>query len=635
MTITTINAILKVYLKFVALLPRDHRKILGLHFPQENCFSTITENFPVAANNRQKYQNRQIIQKNEVKKMTIPNCKKCNAPMILKSKNGGKFWACSNWHHIKSKTKCSGSTVSYYSKKKTVKSTIKVERKKFPPTIEQTNIYTRIQTTNNHLVVKARAGTGKTTTLMGVIDFLPTDIQAGLIVFNTQNAEDNAEITPAWVYNSTTHSLALKNVRATLGKEIQIQKYKIQNLIRERIKDFDDKGKAKEVKKNIFKMKHVINLLKGKLLYPTEENIDMVCSKYNVDFDSPYLETIYGGINEIFYTSIEMLDKDGNLIQRDVDFSDVILFCATGMHGVSCRKFDVLMLDEVQDFTLAQIHFAMNSLTENGRIIAVGDEYQSIYGFRGADTNAIPLLIEKLQADIMPLTVCFRCSKAVVAAVNREFNHIKFQTFSGAKEGSERYINETNLLSHIKDGDLAICRMNAPLMKPCFSLLKKGIKAYVLGKQIGVGLINTIQQAIGNTSIQEIKKFWQVLDDHHMKRRDIIIAKNDNDTDRKLENLEDNILAISAIAEEVETVNELISQIDEMFSDDSYGIRFSSIHKAKGKEAENIFILRPELMPSTKAISKEDIQQEQNIIYVAMTRSKDNMFWVNKDNGLH
>lgn len=55
----------------------------------------------------------------------------------------------------------------------------------------------------------------------------------------------------------------------------------------------------------------------------------------------------------------------------------------------------------------------------------------------------------------------------------------------------------------------------------------------------------------------------------------------------------------------------------------------STIHKAKGLEAERVFILKPDLMPHPKAKRGWEIDQENNLRYVAITRSKRELYLVN------
>jgi superfamily I DNA/RNA helicase len=53
-----------------------------------------------------------------------------------------------------------------------------------------------------------------------------------------------------------------------------------------------------------------------------------------------------------------------------------------------------------------------------------------------------------------------------------------------------------------------------------------------------------------------------------------------------------------------------------------------AVHQAKGLEAERVFITRPDLMPLTRVRQEWELQQELNIEYVAYTRSKSELFFV-------
>ena len=68
----------------------------------------------------------------------------------------------------------------------------------------------------------------------------------------------------------------------------------------------------------------------------------------------------------------------------------------------------------------------------------------------------------------------------------------------------------------------------------------------------------------------------------------------------------DLILRLTAITRDIVTsggrhLRELLSSIARLFSDQDSPVVFSTIHKAKGKEADRVFILYPESMPAIYA----------------------------------
>ena len=76
---------------------------------------------------------------------------------------------------------------------------------------------------------------------------------------------------------------------------------------------------------------------------------------------------------------------------------------------------DVIFVDEAQDISRARFALVRKFVAPGGYLHIIGDDRQAIYGFSGADTNAMNNMIEALGAEVFPLTVTFRCPKKVVA----------------------------------------------------------------------------------------------------------------------------------------------------------------------------------------------------------------------------
>ena len=93
----------------------------------------------------------------------------------------------------------------------------------------------------------------------------------------------------------------------------------------------------------------------------------------------------------------------------------------------------------------------------------------------------------------------------------------------------------------------------------------------------------------------------------------------------------DMINAIEVLSEGIKTADELIDKIDNVFSDKKLdGIALSTIHKAKGLEANNVYIACKSLMPSKSAKKGWEINQEHNLMYVAYTRAKDKLGFIDE-----
>ena len=86
------------------------------------------------------------------------------------------------------------------------------------------------------------------------------------------------------------------------------------------------------------------------------------------------------------------------------------------------------------------------------------------------------------------------------------------------------------------------------------------------------------------------------------------------------------IRLVMSICEEVEDIPERLKEMFDPKKDESH-VQLSTIHKSKGKERDNIFILFPPI-ESHHARTSDQKQQEQNLHYVAITRTKNNLYWV-------
>jgi len=74
-------------------------------------------------------------------------------------------------------------------------------------------------------------------------------------------------------------------------------------------------------------------------------------------------------------------------------------------------------------------------------------------------------------------------------------------------------------------------------------------------------------------------------------------------------------------------VGKLIEEIEALFGQGG-GIKLSSVHRAKGLEAERVFLLDPHRMPSSRAEKDWELEQENNLIYVAYTRARRALWFI-------
>ena len=283
------------------------------------------------------------------------------------------------------------------------------------------------------------------------------------------------------------------------------------------------------------------------------------------------------------------------------------------------EQFDFLMVDEAQDMNKSQIEFILKSIAPNGRIICVGDRYQSLYGFRAADVDAIPNIIKRLDAKVLPLSVTFRCPVSHVQLAQKLVPTITPR--DNAPDGEIIEIDYHKLAVELQPDDMVICRTNAPLIKPAFECIRMKKKAIIRGKDIGASLIALVRKF----ETDDLEQFETSLSEYFTKNYNRLLDKG---KEIQAMMLQDNVETIRLVLSESESVAEIISKIATLFDDNNIGIIFSSVHRAKGLEAERVFILHPELLPHPKAKASWETQQEMNCEYVAKTRSKNKLYFV-------
>lgn len=476
----------------------------------------------------------------------------------------------------------------------------------------QLAIFEFVKSGTGNAVVKALAGSGKTSSILGALNYTDPSIRVAFVAFNKRIADELRNRSPDHVYVSTLHSLGLRNIKRAFPKT-KVEKSKMWKLLDQYRSSlaFRDRDKLKE---NLAAIMKLVSMLKATLLEPTEVNMDFIVDHYNLNVNSQ---------SEFIYSAVESLwNMSRDTIEEMVDFDDMIYAPGAGL--VECEKFDFLFVDEAQDLNKAQIQFVLNSVARNGRVVAVGDEFQAIYGFAGSDTESIPNLIHALDATILPLSITYRCPLRVVELAQAFVPHLEAR--EDAPEGIVKTIREPELLGLVEESDLVICRTNAPLVAPAFGLIRNGVKAVILGREIGRGLIGLIDR-VGKRNnpydVVELLGYMRTYINNEIRK--LIVARK---TSRALA-LQDQFDTIIALADGCREISEIKSKINRVFDDNRKGVTFSSIHKIKGGEAERVFILRPDLMPHPMAVdSAWQMEQEKNLQYVAISRAKSELYFV-------
>ena len=497
----------------------------------------------------------------------------------------------------------------------------------YTPSKYQEAIFNFIQHDSGNLVVEASAGAGKTWTLIKCLEYIPEDKKVLMAAFNTDivnelkkkvNGKENVDI-------RTLHSLGLLMLKKNFPyKALVPEVYKYTAHIKANIKQYSTIN-TYALGNNYFN--YVSNIEKyvdfGRFyLCQTVKDLDMIEERYGIDTLADEKEIAL----KVMEWGKEELDV--------VDFVDMIWLPNVLYLKPIGLLFDFIFIDECQDLNRAERELILKCFKMGTRMVSVGDKNQCCYAFSGSDPESFEKLVSLPNTKKLPLSISYRCSKNIVDFAKRLVPSIEAND-----DGRLGVIKYDVSLSDVQDGDMVICRNNAPLAKVYNELLKDGKKAFIRGKDIGTNLksyVKSTKQTDLNRDCYKDGVFARLYYDLFITRNKIMKQSNiDAKTAMSspiIENKLDMIRTLEVLSEGILISDELIEKIDTIFSkkNKKEGIALSTIHKAKGLEANNVYIVCKSLMPSKSAKKGWEIRQEHNLMYVAYTRAKDTLGFINE-----
>lgn len=476
-------------------------------------------------------------------------------------------------------------------------------------------------------LVEAMPGSGKTTVIEECVKRVENNKTILLLAFN-RHIRDELKRRMDHYPNVTVHtinSFGNSVVRAAWPRT-KVKPNKVDNLLK-----FGYFGMSKYDKKKFAIFARCCGFIKRVISL----------SKANGVFDLEHFSQTYPTLIEDFGLEIPDLDStgydiDAMLLQvfasdaeasndsAQIDFDDQIYLPVK--HDMRMTTFDFVFVDEAQDLSPVQIIFTQRAI--GGRGLYVGDRRQAIYQFRGADSHAMSNIQITLDATPLPLSICYRCAKSIVREAAKIVPTI--ETFEDADNGDVFDIPESDFRMKAGDGDVVLCRTTAPLVKECFYFIRQGRKATVKGRDIGKDLKDLIKKLSDNTDMMGLVEFEIKLEAYYTKLSE---KYRKLQRDISLMILQDKVETIKALLDHGKHVCDLYNAIDAIFENgDDDGILMMTIHKAKGLEAERVFILRPDQLPHKLATTDEAKHAEENLKFVAITRAQKALFWVHHPN---
>lgn len=485
------------------------------------------------------------------------------------------------------------------------------------PSQRQIDIYDCWENEDYNIVINAVAGSGKTTTLLNLLE--KCEYKTLFLAFNKSVQEEiQAKMDAKGLLQGkalTMHGMGLSAVRN------KYRKIKINNG-----KNFDILKKVQNVNKRILETYPWKDRLKISYTLMDMNDISRMFLTTDVDEIKSHMISMdkmlfeFDELNLLWNDMLSIREEYYQRTSVEIDFLDMVFLPVHRELYIPIDPY-YLMIDEAQDLNLCQ-HELINNLLKQGTVkkwIAVGDKNQSIYGFGGSSSSSFDLFSEKPNVKTLPLDICYRCDTMIIDAANEVYNVMQY--FSGDK-GIVTTIGNPNM---IKENSMVVCRNSAPLIDLYFRLLSLEKNCFIKGEDILKSIVRFLtpykSSTVGAAKMQmENKLSLMTRDNSDNGKYKYFVFSENYENFQKLANY---------FAKDHQTVALILNKLKSLFIDKEDAIMLCTIHKSKGLEADVVYILNENLIPSKFAKSSEQLQQEQNLKYVARTRAKKEMYYLN------
>ena len=432
----------------------------------------------------------------------------------------------------------------------------------------------------------------------------------------------------------------------------------------------------------------------------SDEVLDRLCAHFDIDLNGSR-RRVYDLVPEILTMSMDPLTN------KSMDFNDQNWLPI--VNDLPIPQVDLILADECQDLPRAKQEFIRRM---GRRIVLVGDRQQAIYGFAGADVDSIPRMTKLLsgvvegakvrllpfedqpeevgtveQVDrttavvlldgkptrqddrlrevpldqirptnergcqVLRLTQTRRCGKLIVEEAKRIV-----PDFSAHESNCEGKVSRTTLSKFpdmTRDGDMVLCRVNAPLVSQALKMIKSGRKAVIRGRDFGGQLITFVRKMEAQDVVHLMTKVGEYTRVETQKEN----AKT-NPSEMRLMSIQDRQDCVEVFADGALSVTEVVERMELVFAgkvcvtcgkhyvettEQCYGCKlpltrpegviFSSIHRAKGLEANRVFCLDLKgcTIPHPMCKTEWSRQQDWNGRYIQITRAIQELVYVTDD----
>ena len=494
----------------------------------------------------------------------------------------------------------------------------------YEPSEYQKKIFDFVLHGTGNAVVKARAGSGKTATLITSMRLVPEKKRCLFLAFNRSVRDEIAEKLAGQDNCSvmTVHSLGYRMIMSNYRAKPAINDFKYSQFLKSNIRELSNQAPEDKAELSEYMERILLIINFGRLaLCQTRNELMKVAAKHDIDIK--YDEC------DVSLAAMEW----GKECVMELDYTDMVWLPNELDLNPKQFKFDWIFNDEAQDYSEAYVKLFMRCFKRGTRFMSTGDDYQSINMFAGASATAFDEMVNYRNTALFTLPISYRCDKAIINEARLLVEDIEARPDAGPGN-----VVLNSRIRDIKGDDMVLCRTNAPLFKLFTTLIDRNKPCYIKGKDDNKKhLIETVDRfSVGEELGKDLDRdgLFPRLYDNMLEERnkkmlhglDITDANNSPSVQAKY----DTITSLLVIAKTCRTKTELVNRINKIFSVSDTGICLSTVHKAKGLEADRVHILCRSLMPSKSAKTQDEIQQENNLIYVAVTRARHTLCYVSE-----
>lgn len=334
----------------------------------------------------------------------------------------------------------------------------------------------------------------------------------------------------------------------------------------------------------------------------------------------------------------DLLGKIGSLEESENVVKNAAELISNGEVELGRITKTVVVIDEAQDmdeYEFALIKALMNR-NDDMRIIAVGDDDQNIYEFRGFDSKHLKELIEVYGAKKYEMTENYRSGRTIVKLANRFAETIQtrmkvdacsaVKDFDGIVEITKHHSNleepiVNSILTKKHKGSVGVLTTtNEEALKVLGLLNKNNIPAKLIQSTDGFQMYNlseiryflkqvdkdlktpVISERLWNTAKERLERFYGKSSCYEICIKMLLDFEKINKTKYRTD-LE-------------EFIKE--SKYEDFYTEEKETVLVSTIHKSKGREFDVVYMLLNNVSCTT--------DEEKRKIYVGLTRAKEELY---------